>query len=406
MTPCEPPSGGWAVVDAATRRDEAMQRALADAAAEPDYGGAWVDQSINPASDDGHGGRDSNDPTKLVLNVMFTGDLERHEAELRAVWGGPLCVSSAPRSQGRAARDPGRPDRASPACSAATPNDRAGTLEVSVVIDDGLQARMDRPTARRRRGDPSLSAGGLTPGSRSARARKARPRWLIASFSSGVHLGGRSVLAGRARRSGRSRSRSSRAAALASEPASTPSATTLGSVGRDERCGADELGAASVVGQVVELGEQELRGWRRRRRAGRPTAPSGRRACRSARRRRARSRPAIAGEAGRRATARALINAFSANVEPVSAMSGRSGATSSRPTTTRPGARTARMRPTSTTLCGLRDASTTGRGVRVHASCKRPRRAPSSVGHVRDTARSRCRWPCRRRARQIRRPPS
>jgi hypothetical protein len=28
-----------------------------------------------------------------VLNVAFTGDLERHQAQLRSVWGGRLCVT-------------------------------------------------------------------------------------------------------------------------------------------------------------------------------------------------------------------------------------------------------------------------------------------------------------------------
>ena len=146
MTPCEPPAGGWAVVDPATATDEAMQRALADAAREPDYAGAWVDQSINPASDAGTPAVEAeaalNDPTKLVLNVMFTGDLDRHEAELRAVWGGALCVSSAPRTEAELleiqtalADEPG--------VLGSSPEPRAGTLEVSVIIDDGLQQRMD-----------------------------------------------------------------------------------------------------------------------------------------------------------------------------------------------------------------------------------------------------------------------
>jgi hypothetical protein len=33
-----------------------------------------------------------------ILNVAFTGDLARHEAELRAVWGGRLCVTRYERS--------------------------------------------------------------------------------------------------------------------------------------------------------------------------------------------------------------------------------------------------------------------------------------------------------------------
>jgi len=93
-TPCEPPPGGWAVVDAETATFQGQDAALAYANEQRDLAGAWVDQSINPAA-----GREPidegamNDPTKLVLNVRFTGDLERHEAAIRDVWGGPLCVS-------------------------------------------------------------------------------------------------------------------------------------------------------------------------------------------------------------------------------------------------------------------------------------------------------------------------
>jgi hypothetical protein len=62
----------------------------------------WVDQSINPAYaadvSDAEKEFALNDPTKLVLNVASSGDLEALEAKLRAVWGGALCVSPAERS--------------------------------------------------------------------------------------------------------------------------------------------------------------------------------------------------------------------------------------------------------------------------------------------------------------------
>jgi hypothetical protein len=40
----------------------------------------------------------AEDPGEFVLNVAFTGDLARHEAQLRARWGGRLCVTRQPRS--------------------------------------------------------------------------------------------------------------------------------------------------------------------------------------------------------------------------------------------------------------------------------------------------------------------
>ena len=49
-----------------------MGRTLEAARAQPDHAGAWVDGP--------------------VLNLAFTGDLPRHEAEARRTWGGPVCV--------------------------------------------------------------------------------------------------------------------------------------------------------------------------------------------------------------------------------------------------------------------------------------------------------------------------
>jgi hypothetical protein len=97
-TPCPPPPGGWTVVNPATATSEGESTALRYARLQPDFAGAWVDQSINPASHDEPVDETAmNDPTRLVLNLRFTGDLERHEGAVRAVWGGPLCVTAAER---------------------------------------------------------------------------------------------------------------------------------------------------------------------------------------------------------------------------------------------------------------------------------------------------------------------
>lgn len=99
-TPCEEPVGGWVVVDPATT-DQAARNAVGRVAEKlPDYGLLWVDQSINPRWKDYVGGDYSlevqqalNDPALTIVNVGVTGDLATAEAELRKVWGGPLCVS-------------------------------------------------------------------------------------------------------------------------------------------------------------------------------------------------------------------------------------------------------------------------------------------------------------------------
>jgi hypothetical protein len=89
-SPCPTPPGGWRPVDPAKATDDAFQAASIMANADPDFAGLWIDQKL-PS-----GGR--NDPAKLVLNVRFTKDLAGHEADIRRVWGGALCVSQARRS--------------------------------------------------------------------------------------------------------------------------------------------------------------------------------------------------------------------------------------------------------------------------------------------------------------------
>jgi hypothetical protein len=86
-SPCEPPPGGWKVIDAAKASQAALDRANLKATAMPGFAGLWIDQN---------GGE--NDPRKLVLNVRFTGDPATREAALRQVWGGALCLSRAERS--------------------------------------------------------------------------------------------------------------------------------------------------------------------------------------------------------------------------------------------------------------------------------------------------------------------
>lgn len=94
-TPCDEPDSGWQVVDPSTATQDGQDAAIAYAQSQPDFAGLWVDQSINPGPD----GLGTNDPAKLILNVRFTGDLARHEAELRDRFGGSLCVSEAERTE-------------------------------------------------------------------------------------------------------------------------------------------------------------------------------------------------------------------------------------------------------------------------------------------------------------------
>jgi hypothetical protein len=84
-----------------------------------------------------------NDPTKLVLNIRFTGNLERHERALRAIWGGALCVSVG----GRTAAEleslrAGLHEELDPMSTAV--DERAGQVVLQVIVDDGLQAELDQ----------------------------------------------------------------------------------------------------------------------------------------------------------------------------------------------------------------------------------------------------------------------
>lgn len=82
-TPCPEPAGGWAPVDPTRSSEKHLDRAARVAKKEPDYGDVWVDYY---------------DGRRLILNLVFTGSLERHERELRELWGGPLCLTKGDRT--------------------------------------------------------------------------------------------------------------------------------------------------------------------------------------------------------------------------------------------------------------------------------------------------------------------
>jgi hypothetical protein len=86
--PCPEPEGGWTAPDP-NRATEADRDAATRAAQnEGDSAGVWVDYLVEPADYEVPAA-----PDALILVAAFTGDLERHEADLRALWGGPLCVT-------------------------------------------------------------------------------------------------------------------------------------------------------------------------------------------------------------------------------------------------------------------------------------------------------------------------
>jgi hypothetical protein len=81
-SPCDEPEGGWVVPDPVHNTQNEVGGADVYARSQPDYVASWNTHL---------------DPERLefgpvLFNVVFTGDAERHEAEIRKVWDGPLCV--------------------------------------------------------------------------------------------------------------------------------------------------------------------------------------------------------------------------------------------------------------------------------------------------------------------------
>jgi hypothetical protein len=80
--PCYEPEGGWKVSDPEHNTQEDADRAHAYARAQPDYAISWND----------HLDEDLEEFGPVVFVAVFTGQADRHEAEIRKVWNGPLCV--------------------------------------------------------------------------------------------------------------------------------------------------------------------------------------------------------------------------------------------------------------------------------------------------------------------------
>jgi hypothetical protein len=82
--PCPTPPGGWPRINTALG---AYQAFVSAAQSPPDFAGMWVDQQSQVS-----------DPGRDVMTVAYTGEVERHRAELSAIWNGPFCVIQRARS--------------------------------------------------------------------------------------------------------------------------------------------------------------------------------------------------------------------------------------------------------------------------------------------------------------------
>ena len=85
--PCSAPDGGWVFTPGPGTTEADLNKATAYIQAQPDLSGHWVHHLAPPVE---------FTPFELVLVATFTGDLKRHEAAIRELWSGPLCVAERP----------------------------------------------------------------------------------------------------------------------------------------------------------------------------------------------------------------------------------------------------------------------------------------------------------------------
>lgn len=130
-TPCPEPPGGWRAPNPARATAKDRERAIRLAERRPGHADTWVEALDR-----------SGDPATTVLNFSFTTDLAEAERAIRAVWGGPLCVSRAERSRAELAAVHGELRRTPDLVSSGF---QFGHVHLTVIHDDGsLQRELDR----------------------------------------------------------------------------------------------------------------------------------------------------------------------------------------------------------------------------------------------------------------------
>jgi hypothetical protein len=144
-SPCPEPPDGWpsgpvldlshdAVFEAAQRRS--------------DYAGGWLtqrDPRHTVASDQALADDPETKAVPPIVNIKVVGDPAAAEAELTRVWDGPLCVTTAERTESdlRAIQD--EVATSARGMLSASVDVMTGSVELTVAHDDGtLQAELDR----------------------------------------------------------------------------------------------------------------------------------------------------------------------------------------------------------------------------------------------------------------------
>ena len=101
--PCPAPAGGWVAVDPEQASEKDRIEAMRLARGEPDFAGIWIDYLADDLNEE--------DPGPYVLNVAFTGHIDRHEVELRTAWGRTPVRRPVRTDLPRASQHPGGADR-------------------------------------------------------------------------------------------------------------------------------------------------------------------------------------------------------------------------------------------------------------------------------------------------------
>ncbi|MEU6410935.1 hypothetical protein [Microbispora sp. NPDC046933] len=150
-TPCPEPAGGWRPVDPARATQKALEAAIARARKLPGYAAAWLDQSYLDEIEgfDSHDPRwverYANDAERLVLNLRFTGDPTVHQAAIREVWGGALCLSRARHTEAELRALQKRAQKDIKDFYSASIDERAGHVEIGVwVATPEFQREVDK----------------------------------------------------------------------------------------------------------------------------------------------------------------------------------------------------------------------------------------------------------------------
>lgn len=144
-TPCPEPDGGWRVLDPKKATSATYEQVFRTASELDGYAGAWV----HDPSPETRGGQETDqdaaagdlDVSRFVVNVTVTGDVTTAEEQLRKVWGGMLCVTSAQHTEAELIRIANELNDLPGMLTSSGQFDR---VDVSVVHDDGsLQAWAD-----------------------------------------------------------------------------------------------------------------------------------------------------------------------------------------------------------------------------------------------------------------------